>query len=77
MGMGVGSSFWRRVVLLLFVCVSTPKVGDCFVFKSHKWVRFSFLFFSFLFFSFLFFSFLFFFLFFFFFALFCVVFPSK
>ena len=26
----------------LFVCFSTPKVGDYFVFKSHKWVRFSF-----------------------------------
>ena len=39
--MGVGSSFWRRVVLFLFVCFSTPKVGDYFVFKSHKWVRFS------------------------------------
>ena len=25
----------------LFVCFSTPKVGDYFVFKSHKWVRFS------------------------------------
>ena len=38
--MGVGSSFWRRVVT--FVCLfSTPKVGDYFVFKSHKWVRFS------------------------------------
>ena len=44
-GMGVGSSFWRRVVLFLFICLfvcfSTPKVGDYFVFKSHKWVRFS------------------------------------
>ena len=42
-GHGVGLSFWRRVVLSLFVClfVSTPKVGDYFVFKSHKWVRFS------------------------------------
>ena len=39
--MRVGSSFWRRVVLFLFVCFSTPKVGDYFVFKSHKWVRFS------------------------------------
>ena len=43
--MGVGSSFWRRVVLFLFICLfvcfSTPKVGDYFVFKSHKWVRFS------------------------------------
>ena len=39
--MGVGSSFGRRVVLFLFVCFSTPKVGDYFVFKSHKWVRFS------------------------------------
>ena len=31
----------------LFVCLfvfSTPKVGDYFVFKSHKWVRFSFVF---------------------------------
>ena len=28
----------------LFVCFSTPKVGDYFVFKSHKWVRFSCLF---------------------------------
>ena len=26
----------------LFVCFTTPKVGDYFVFKSHKWVRFSF-----------------------------------
>ena len=24
----------------LFVCFTTPKVGDYFVFKSHKWVRF-------------------------------------
>ena len=51
--MGVGSSFWRRVVLFLFVCLfvcfSTPKVGDYFVFKSHKWVRFSCCFFLFLF----------------------------
>ena len=48
-GMGVESSFWRRVVLFLFVCLfvcfSTPKVGDYFVFKSHKCVRFSFFFF--------------------------------
>ena len=44
--MGVGSNFWRRVVLFLFVCLfvcfSTPKVGDYFVFKSHKLLRFSF-----------------------------------
>ena len=26
----------------VFVCFTTPKVGDYFVFKSHKWVRFSF-----------------------------------
>ena len=26
----------------LFVCFTTPKVGDYFVSKSHKWVRFSF-----------------------------------
>ena len=40
--MEVGSSFWRRVVLFLFVCwlllllffFSTPKVGDYFVFLS-------------------------------------------
>ena len=35
------SSFWRRIVLFLFVCFPTPKVGDYFVFESHKWVRFS------------------------------------
>ena len=29
------------VFVCLFVCSSTPKVGDYFVFKSHKWVRFS------------------------------------
>ena len=31
------------VFVCLFVCLffSTPKVGDYFVFKSHKWVRFS------------------------------------
>ena len=54
--MGVGSSFWQRVVLFLFVCLFV-----CFFqllrwviilfFKSHKWVRFScFLFFVFCFF---------------------------
>ena len=48
----------------MFVCFSTPKVGDYFVFKSHKWVRFSWVFF-------------FFFVFVFVFVLFCVVFPSK
>ena len=32
------------VFVCLFVCFSTPKVGDYFVFKSHKWVRFSFFF---------------------------------
>ena len=46
--MGVGLNFWQRVVLFLFICLfvcfSTPKVGDYFVFKSHKWVRFSCLF---------------------------------
>ena len=31
----------------LFVCFPTPKVGDYFVFKSHKWVRFSCFFFLF------------------------------
>ena len=30
------------VFVCLFFCFTTPKVGDCFVFKSHKWVRFSF-----------------------------------
>ena len=31
----------------MFVCFSTPKVGVYFVFKSHKWVRFSCFFFFF------------------------------
>ena len=43
------------VELFLFVCFSTPKVGDYFVFKSLKWVRFSwFFFFCFVFFVFVF-----------------------
>ena len=57
----------------LFVCFSTPKVGDYFVFKSHKWVRFS-SFFLFLFlFCFVLFCFVLFFVFVCFFVLFCVV----
>ena len=40
-GMVVGSSFGSELFCFcLFVCFSTPKVGDYFVFKSHRWVRF-------------------------------------
>ena len=43
--MGVGSSFWRRLVLFLFVCLFFNSQGGwLFCFKSHKWVRFSCLF---------------------------------
>ena len=48
--MGVGSSFWWRVVLFLFVCFFQLLRWVIILFvKSHKWVRFSFFFFFFFF----------------------------